>query len=58
MMSNACYAVWVQILEVLEVIHILEIQGQQLDIPILNRKTNIRIDASLDLCWDFLFHFC
>lgn len=38
MMSNACYAVWVQILEVLEVIHILEIQGQQLDIPILNRK--------------------
>lgn len=38
MLSNAFYAVWVQILEVLEVICILEIQGQQLDIPIQNRK--------------------
>lgn len=38
MLSNACYAVWVQILELLEVINILEIQGQPLDIPILNRQ--------------------
>lgn len=38
MLSNAFYAVWVQILEGLEVIYALEIQGQQLDIPILSRK--------------------
>lgn len=38
MLLNAFYVVWVQILEVLEVICILEIRGQQLDIPILNRK--------------------
>lgn len=38
MLSNAFYAVWVQILEVLEVTCALEIQGQQLNIPILSRK--------------------
>lgn len=55
MLSNAFHAVWVQILEVLEVI---SISGQQLDVPILNRKTDIRVYAGLGLCWDFLFHFC
>lgn len=58
MLSNAFYAAWVQILEVLEVICISEIQDQQLDIPILNRKTDIRVYASLGSCWNFLFHFC
>lgn len=38
MLLNAFYVVWVQILDVLEVICILEIQGQQLDIPVLNRQ--------------------
>lgn len=57
MLSYAFYAVLVQILEVLEVICILEIQGQQLDIPVLNRKTDIRVYASLGSCWDFLFLF-
>lgn len=55
MLLNAFYAIWVQILEVLEVICTLEIQGQQLDIPVLNRKTDIRVYAGLGSCGIFCF---
>lgn len=55
MLLNAFYAVWFQIVEVLEVICILEIQDQQLDIPILNRKTDLGVHAGLGLWGIFCF---
>lgn len=58
MLLNAFCAVWFQIVEVLEVICILEIQDQQLDIPILNRKTDLKSLCWFGFVWDFLFHSC
>lgn len=62
MLLNACYAVWLQIPEVLEVICILEIQDEQLDTPLfligIEKYEQWAIYASLGLRWNSLFHPC